>query len=322
MTSPTKVSVVVPFFNRARFLGEAVESILATGYPSLEILLVDDGSSDESGAVAAGLARSSPGVVRLLRHPDGGNHGAAASRDLGVSQATGEYICFLDSDDYVFPHRFRTAVDLLDARRDVDGVFEPTLRVVESGGEQRSGRVRAFIDFDCDDPDRVLETILTQQRHWSMNAITIRRTAFERAGGFGGATRENAPEDLYLWLKLACTARLVRGSREAVAVYRIHDGNMSSRVDVQTTTGPLAAYVATIRWLRAPSSDPRRQLLSRAAKEKLFYVAARLREQRAHGAAIAVLLSTAVSLPSVVLERRFWANLMRTGMTLPRGARQ
>ena len=299
------MSVIVPVHNRERLLREAVESLLATRYPALEILIVDDGSTDGSVQVAEELVGELPETVRLLAHANRANRGAAASRDLGITHATGDYVCFLDSDDYVFPNRFATAVALLDGRPDIDGVFEPTRRVVESGGEERSSTVRSLIDFDCDDPDRVLETILTTQRNWSVNAITLRRQTLQRVGGFGqGYTA--GPEDLFLWLKLASTARLTRGATEPVAAYRIHGSNMSSGTDRGALTGPLFVYLDVLRWLGKPHV-----LLENAAKEKMYYVVSHLRGERARGAALRVLFASAKTVPSLWRERRFWSNLVR-----------
>src|ERR687890_532744 len=90
-----KVSVVIPCYNQARFLGEAIQSVLSQGYTDLEIIVVDDGSKDGTEEVASGYAREDP-RVRLIRRENGG---LAEARNRGLAEAGGEYVVFLDSDD-------------------------------------------------------------------------------------------------------------------------------------------------------------------------------------------------------------------------------
>ena len=85
------VSVVIPCYNQAHFLGEAIESVLAQTYPHLEIVVVDDGSTDNTGEVAARY----PGV-RYVRQE---NQGLAAARNTGLRHSSGDYLVFLDADD-------------------------------------------------------------------------------------------------------------------------------------------------------------------------------------------------------------------------------
>lgn len=91
-----KISVVVPVYNSERYLDECVHSVLDQRYPSLEIILVDDGSADSSGAMCDAFEADNPGVVRVVHK---NNAGVSAARNTGMSLATGEYIMFVDSDD-------------------------------------------------------------------------------------------------------------------------------------------------------------------------------------------------------------------------------
>ena len=87
--------MVIPCYNQARFLGEAIQSVLCQGYTDLEIIVVDDGSGDGTEEVASGYAREDP-RVRLIRQE---NRGLAAARNRGLAEAGGEFVVFLDSDD-------------------------------------------------------------------------------------------------------------------------------------------------------------------------------------------------------------------------------
>ena len=94
------VSVVIPTFNRARYLPDALDSVARQGVEGIETIVVDDGSTDETEAVVAAYGSA----VRYVRQP---HHGAAAARNTGVALATGRFISFLDSDDIWMPAKTR-----------------------------------------------------------------------------------------------------------------------------------------------------------------------------------------------------------------------
>ncbi len=105
MTHLPLVSVVIPAFNVERFIAEAIASAFGQDYPSIEVIVIDDGSTDATAAVAARFER-----VRLLRQ---GNRGVSAARNAGVAEATGEFIAFLDSDDTWAPEKTRLQAEYL-----------------------------------------------------------------------------------------------------------------------------------------------------------------------------------------------------------------
>lgn len=294
----SRVTAIIPAYNAEAYLREAVESLLATQYPALEIVVVEDGSTDRTLDVARTLAAAWPSV-RLVQHPDAGNHGEAASRDLGIARASGEYICFLDADDFVYPNRFSVAVPILDRRPEVDGVCETTQRVVAPGGERRAPLVREQTVFECEDPDAVLEQRLFGRLAWSVNAILLRRRALQRVGGFGSRLRNGA--DAVLWLKLASVCVLVPGSREPVCAYRIHDRNVSNESALSTVFRPVNTYVLSeaVRWARRARIPPAKQaLLDRALKARLLDDSAQLRAAHQPWPAVRLLAATCARTPA------------------------
>ena len=106
-----KVSVIVPVYNAEEWLTDTVSSIVTQEYVH-EVILSEDGSGDNSLAVCAALAEANP-KVKLVRHPDGKNHGAGASRNLGVLNAQCDFIAFLDADDICLPNRFHQPMSVL-----------------------------------------------------------------------------------------------------------------------------------------------------------------------------------------------------------------
>jgi len=110
------VSVVIPVRNGVKYLGEAIESVLRQGLPNIELIVVDNGSTDGSRAVAESFG--SP--VRLIDEPE---RGAAHARNTGVRLAQGEYLAFLDADDVWAPGKLDRQLNELEARKDLDMVF-------------------------------------------------------------------------------------------------------------------------------------------------------------------------------------------------------
>src|SRR5690349_24044687 len=100
--SSERVSVVIPCYNQARYLGQAIESVLAQTRPACQIIVVDDGSVDETVQVATRYD-----FVQCLSQP---NQGQGAARNVGLAHVTGNYVVFLDSDDRLLPHAFEIAL--------------------------------------------------------------------------------------------------------------------------------------------------------------------------------------------------------------------
>jgi len=117
------VSIVIIFFNAERFISDAIESVLFQSYDRWELLLVDDGSTDNGARIAREYAARQPTRVRYLEHADHQNRGMSASRNLGISHAAGDYVAFLDADDVWLPFKLARQVAILGAHSDVSMVF-------------------------------------------------------------------------------------------------------------------------------------------------------------------------------------------------------
>jgi glycosyltransferase involved in cell wall biosynthesis len=121
---PELVSTIIPVHNRARLLREAVASVLAQTYRPIEIVIVDDGSTDDTAAVADELARSSPETIVVIHQPNGG---PGAARQRGLERARGSFIQFLDSDDLLLPGKFTAQVGALRRQPDCQISYGPSL---------------------------------------------------------------------------------------------------------------------------------------------------------------------------------------------------
>lgn len=122
MNSTVRVSVVIPCFNHAQYLHESVGSVIAQSFQDFEIIIVDDGSTDETVTVANDLIQANPDIqIRLISQPNSGQ--PAIARNRGISEAIGEYILPLDADDRISGDMLKECVSLLDSRSDIGIVY-------------------------------------------------------------------------------------------------------------------------------------------------------------------------------------------------------
>ena len=246
-----QVSVVMPVFNAAAHVEEAVASAVAQPETG-EVILVEDGSSDSSLEVCRRLAQRHDSV-RVLCHPDGGNHGAGASRNLAIAGSRCPLVAFLDADDYYLPGRFKAAMEVFERHPDADGVYETTgvffqddqsrLRWKESGWPESLGMRRRI------DPSDLFETLVAGGAgSFCTDGIVVRRSLFEKSGVFNARLR--AGQDTHLWIRMAHAGRLYPGQeRRPVSMCRIHGGNRvtghvrkGQQDDVQRVWGDLVLW--------------------------------------------------------------------------------
>ncbi len=127
MNSDSLVSIIVIFLNAESFIQETIESVIAQTYSHWELLLVDDGSSDGSSAIAQTYAAAYAGQIHYLEHEHHQNKGKSTSRNLGISQAKGEYVAFLDADDVFLPGKLAQQWAELEAHPEAAMVYGNTL---------------------------------------------------------------------------------------------------------------------------------------------------------------------------------------------------
>jgi glycosyltransferase involved in cell wall biosynthesis/SAM-dependent methyltransferase len=185
-----RVSIVVPFFNAERFLDQAVQSVLAQTWQDWELLLVDDGSTDGSGAIARRYVMADPGRIRCLEHPGHRNLGLPASRNLGHQHARGEFLAPLDADDVWLPDKLTQQVAVLDAHPDVALVFGAPLYWYGWTGEPEDQARDHVIDLKLPAdrvylPPNLLLPLLRGEAPWICPCDTLmRRNAVTALGGF------------------------------------------------------------------------------------------------------------------------------------------
>jgi glycosyltransferase involved in cell wall biosynthesis len=205
------VSVILPTYNRAGLLREAIDSVRRQTFRSWELVVVDDGSTDATGALLAGLDEPN---LRALRTAHSGN--PARARNVGLAEARGQYVAFLDDDDLWLPEKLAVQLPLLtggDFRWSYTGFISMNAR----------GEHIWQTPLDRIPTGRILEPLLELRAAVALPTVIAERTLIEGVGGFDEAMRTR--EDYALWLELAARAE-VAASPAPLVVVRDHAGRV------------------------------------------------------------------------------------------------
>ena len=190
-TSQPLVSVIIPTFDRASWLGEAIASVLAQTYPHLELIVVDDGSHDATPEVVQACGQA----LIYIRQA---HAGVSAARNRGVAASRGAFIAFLDSDDLWLPRKIAAQVALLQQQPQAQACYTDEIWIrhgVRVNPRQIHQKHSGWL-FEPSLPRCII----------SPSSIMLRRTLWDQVGGFD----ESLPacEDYDLWLRLTCARRV------------------------------------------------------------------------------------------------------------------
>ena len=199
------VSIIVPCCNGARFLADALDSALAQTHPATEVIVVDDGSVDDTPAVLRRYA----GRLRVLCQP---NRGPSAARNAALGVARGEYVAFLDADDRFLPDKVARQTAVLDSRPDV-GLVYTGWRFIDEEGRVLPGEARPSGEGD------LLPALLLANPIHPLAAV-VRRALVADVGGFDETLR--GCEDWDLFLRLSRRGMRWASVEAALCEYRVH----------------------------------------------------------------------------------------------------
>ena len=204
------VSVILPVYNREDIIAEAINSVLAQGYENLEIVVIDDGSTDST---AAAVKKFADPVCYYYRE----NTGQAAARNLGIQKAQGEYIAFIDSDDLWPLNKLKNHLacfSLLPDTHIVQGLIQ-----IESPDKPGKAEFQAYLEQ--------FPHILT-----NLGGMLVHRSVFDKIGTFN----ENLSfhEDTEFWLRARENDIKIVLQRKIALIYRLHDSNLTKEEDIKS----------------------------------------------------------------------------------------
>ena len=221
-----RVSVVIPAYNSARFLREAIESVRQQTTPVHETIVVDDGSTDETEQVIQSLGG---GIVYIQQ----ANAGVSAARNRGIAQATGEIIAFLDADDLWLPQKVENQVRIFLGNPDVALVATDRTDIDAQGGLlldslfKKQGLYELFSDLRGNPVPQALSR-LVQVNFIPTSSVMVRKSALVQVGVFDTAIRYG--EDLELWARIAAQYSIAC-LPEVLIRYRQHGNNATQATE-------------------------------------------------------------------------------------------
>jgi glycosyltransferase involved in cell wall biosynthesis len=206
---PQLISVIIPCYNQAQFLAEAMQSVLSQTYPHFEIIVVDDGSTDNTSEIV-GLY---PGA-RCIRQE---HQGLSAARNTGLRESNGSYLVFLDADDRLLPDALAAGLDCLKAHPECGFVYGHYRRIAYDGSPLPT------IHATCIERDHYLE-LLREDYIVQCATVMYRRMVFESSIGFDSSVKACVDHDLFLRVArnfaISCHGAVV-------SEYRQHKASMS-----------------------------------------------------------------------------------------------
>lgn len=211
-----RVSVVIPTYNCARFLGQTIDSALRQAYRDFEIIVVDDGSTDDTQQVVAGYGKT-------IRYVYQSNQGASAARNVALSIASGEFIAYLDADDLWIADKLSRQVEYLDAHP-ACGFLHTEVSVIDE--QNKVLHTRFNYETNRPVPQGLCIRELLLRSHIQTLTVLERRTAFNDAGMFD--LRLPVAQDYLHWLGVVLCGYEVGYLAEPLGQYRWRAGSLMS----------------------------------------------------------------------------------------------
>ena len=209
---PVNVSIVMPAYNAAATLGDALASVSRQTHPSWELIVVDDGSSDGTGELARSFADRDP-RIRVISQPNAGESGA---RNTGIAQARFDWLLFLDADDWIAPAHLERMAQAIAGDPGLDAVHCRSVRVAADGVE---------VADTWTPPAGDLFPILARRAAFPIHACIVRRSIVDAVGRFDTTLRKSADWDL--WQRIARAGARFGAVPDVLAYYRMQPGSAS-----------------------------------------------------------------------------------------------
>ncbi len=211
------VSVITPVFNGASWLEESIDSALAQTFPFLEIIVVNDGSTDDSLEIARARARNN----KRIRVVDQDNAGLPNARNRAMKMARGAYLALLDADDAWLPNHLQVAMQAIERDPDL-GLVHSNIERIDANGERVDIPERSWHEgMDA------FDALALRHEHVSCPTAVFSRSALDMVGGFDPRFTGLGCEDRDLWLRIAARFR-IRYVDQVTARYRVHSAGMSA----------------------------------------------------------------------------------------------
>jgi glycosyltransferase involved in cell wall biosynthesis len=221
MVKNSTISVIIPTYNRANLIEKAIKSVLKQTYQDFEIIIVDDGSTDNTEEIIRGFKDKRVKYIKKYKM----NRGISVARNIGIKIARGKYIAFLDSDDEWFPEKLNKQIKILqDGSPELGVVYSISCYIDESGKNinklRNSKKVEGYI----------YEDLLGKNYVGTPSTVLIRKECFHQVGLFDDLL--NAQEDWDMWIRIAKYYRFAL-IKIPLVKYRLHSNQLSKNLGVK-----------------------------------------------------------------------------------------
>jgi glycosyltransferase involved in cell wall biosynthesis len=214
------VSVVIPCFNASDFIVETIESVFAQNRCDLEIVIVDDKSTDGTRQILERLSEENGETIRVI---SGAGKGPAAARNLGIDAARGAYIAFLDADDVWLPDKLEKQFLRLDEAGEQGLVYADRFWVDGNGERLAESPLQETF------PEGFVFTDMIAGNYLVTSSVLVPKEALERVGCFSESENFTNCQDYHLWLRLAEILPFY-AVKEPLINYRVHESNRHKNV--------------------------------------------------------------------------------------------
>lgn len=231
MDNHFSLSVIIPVYNCERFIEKTIASVIAQPEVT-EIVVVNDGSTDGTELLLDQLQKQNS-ILTIYHHDNKVNKGRSASRNLGIQKATGNFIAFLDADDYFLPNRFANDIKVFQENKNCDGVYNAIgANFYKEVGIIEQNRLGLYMVIEKIEPKELFETLfLGKKGHFSIDGLTVKKSVFDTIGLFNEALI--VMEDTDVFWKMALKCRLLTGIiDQPVAMRGVHDNNVFDQADL------------------------------------------------------------------------------------------
>jgi GT2 family glycosyltransferase len=227
------VSVVMPTFNRAHLLPQTIRAILGQSYEDIELIVVDDASTDETPDVIDDISDRRLHYVRLAD-----NRGVGAARHIGLQNTSGKYIALADSDDLWMPDKLAQQVDAMEEHRSIDVLFTDFIDIHHTDGTRQRGFVDTQQGMDClatrhlggnlwDVEDGIEMALLKKSGFIATPTVMLRNRALEKIGSFNASLR--MAEDFEFWLRASVLGAGFAYIDEPLVERHLHISSLTTR---------------------------------------------------------------------------------------------
>ena len=241
------ISVIIPSYNRANLLKETLESVFAQTYTDYEVLVIDDGSTDNTEEVVSALLADNSEwqcKVRYIKQP---NVGVSAARNHGIFEARGEWIAFLDSDDLWFPEKLEKQMAFIDEHPFAGAVCSPA-HAYQDGQVVKDDKGEPVRPWAERETSVMPFELFTSRNHVWTSSVLVRKTVLYKTGLFEGGLKIG--EDYVLWVKIARFSEFWI-LNEVLGFYRMHETNAMNDLERQFYT-PMVRKLSMVRWSNEP----------------------------------------------------------------------